>query len=292
MDRNKVPFIEVRNLSHCYLRGTPLEVRSLTDVSLTLFRDETVGIIGPSGSGKSTLLQHLNGIMKPQKGEVLIDGIPISQFPGGFREVRRRVGLVFQSPEDQLFEKYAGDDVAFGPRNSGLPPELVRGRVHEAMEMVGLPFSYKDRLTTELSHGERRRLALAGVFAMEPEVLLLDEPTAGLDPGGREKLLEVFKKWRRDGRAMMISSHSMDDIAQLCDRVYVLHGGRVVQEGATADVLSNLELLSNSGLEPPFSVKVMYELLRMGYPVKTSILTLQEAAEEILGILYGKNLRV
>ncbi|MGQ9617126.1 MAG: ATP-binding cassette domain-containing protein [Spirochaetota bacterium] len=290
MDQSEVAVIEARNLSHWYLRGTPLEVRSLRDVNFTLFRDETVGIVGSSGSGKSTLLQHLNGIIKPQAGEVLIDGIPVSQFPGGLREVRRRVGLVFQNPEDQLFERYAGDDVAFGPRNLGLSPVQVRERVREAMEMVSLPFSYKDRLTTELSHGERRRLALAGVFAMEPEVLLLDEPTAGIDPGGKEKLFEVFKRWRKGGRAMIVASHSMDDIAFLCNRVYVLKGGRVLREGTTAEVLSDLELLSDTGLEPPYSVRVMYELLRMGYPVKTSALTLQEAAEEILGIIYEKNI--
>lgn len=278
--------IEVRDLSHRYMQGTPLEVSSLTDINMEVHADESVGIIGPAGAGKSTLLHHLNGLLRPVKGDVLVEGVSVFGATVDIVAIRRRVGLVFQNPENQLFEQYAGDDVAFGPSNLNLPREEVRKRVRRAMEMVGLPFSFKDRLTQSLSLGEKRRLALAGVLAMEPKVLVLDEPTGSLDPEGRRGLLRILRKWRSSGRrAVVIASHSMDDIVELSDRVYVLVGGRVVMEGQVRDVFSQPETISRYGLSIPAGGEVMHRLAEMGYPVSRGVLSAEEAADEIMSLL-------
>jgi energy-coupling factor transport system ATP-binding protein len=261
--------IDVRELSHSYLSGTPLEVRSLRNVSFEVYANETVGIVGPTGSGKSTLLFHLNGLLRPQKGEVRVGGIALSDKDADVKSVRRMVGLVFQNPEDQLFEQYAGDDVAFGPRNEGLPMDAVRERVRKALELVGLPFSFKDRLCAELSLGEKRRVALAGIFAMEPNILVLDEPTASLDPAGRRDLIELLLMWRRiSGRSMVVVSHSMEDIVLLTERTIVLEDGRVVHSGLTRDLFSNRSVLEAHGLQPPVSLQVLYALEDRGFALR------------------------
>ena len=274
--------IEVRGLWHTYLAGTPLETQSLRDVHFQAFPGETVGIIGPTGSGKSTLLQHLNGLLRPQRGQVYVEGIALHDPKTDLRRIRQQVGLVFQSPEDQLFERYAGDDVAFGPRNLGLKREDVRERVREAMETCGLPFAFKDRLTLELSQGERRRLALAGILALRPKVLVLDEPTAGLDPQGRIELLRTLPLWREDGEhAIVLASHNMEDVVELATRVYVLVAGQVVLEGSPLEVFSRTDVLVPAGLAVPPAVEVMQELRRRGYNVSGAALTTDEATRQI-----------
>lgn len=282
------PLIDIRSLTHTYLPGTPMETQSLRGVDLQVYAGETIGIMGPTGSGKSTLLQHMNGLLRPQQGQVLVDGISLADPGIDIRAVRQRIGLVFQNPEDQLFERYAGDDVAYGPRNLGLPPDQVRERVRQAMEMVGLPFAYKDRLIAELSQGERRRLALAGVLAMEPQVLVLDEPTAGLDPQGRRELLRILIQWRaRPERAIILASHNMEDIAELATRVYVLVEGRIVLHGSPREVFAQHDLLAQYGLTLPVATEVMLRLRTHGYTVSTDVLHIDEVVRELEGLLYA-----
>ncbi|MBC7261668.1 MAG: energy-coupling factor transporter ATPase [Chloroflexi bacterium] len=283
------PLIDIRGLTHTYLSGTPLETKSLRGVDLQVYPGETVGIVGPTGSGKSTLLQHMNGLLRPQQGQVLVNGISLADPGIDIRAIRQCIGLVFQNPEDQLFERYAGDDVAYGPRNLGLPPDQVRERVRQAMEMVGLPFAYKDRLITELSQGERRRLALAGVLALDPQVLVLDEPTAGLDPQGRREILRILAQWRaQPERAVVLASHNMEDIAELANRVYVLVEGRIVLHGSPQEVFAQHELLTQHGLAVPVATEIMLQLHKHGFPVSTSALSIDEAVCEIEGLLYGR----
>lgn len=282
--------IKVRNLHHTYLRGTPHEAIALRGVDLTVERGETVGLIGPTGSGKSTLLQHLNGLLRPQAGEVWIDGHGTGDPSTDLRTIRRRVGLVFQNPEDQLFERYAGDDVAFGPRNLGLSRSEIRERVRWAMEVVGLDFEgFKDRLTMSLSEGERRRLALAGVLALKPEVLVLDEPTAGLDPRGRKDLLQWLMRWREEQEGTIIlASHNMEDLAQLADRLYIVVEGRMVLSGSPREVFSQPEVLARYGLGTPLAAAVMHALQARGLPVRADAITATEAAGEIEALLNSR----
>jgi energy-coupling factor transport system ATP-binding protein len=269
---NERSLIDVKNISYSYLLDTPMVVQALRDVSFSVRRDQTVGIVGPTGSGKSTLLYHLNGLLRPQEGEVWVDGVSLSDKKTDPMEVRQKVGLLFQNPEDQLFERFAGDDVAFGPRNFNLSREEVRERVRNALELVGLPFEFKDRLTADLSLGEKRRVALAGIFAMNPEVLVLDEPTASLDPAGRRELLMVLKKWRsRTGRALVVVSHNMEDIVELADYVYLISEGQAVFDGKTDELFLNRRLLERNSLVAPVTVQVLYELEARGFPLPEDI---------------------
>ncbi len=289
METSAATLVEVRNLQHTYLQGTPLEVHALRGVDLHIATGESIGIVGPTGSGKSTLLQHLNGLLRPQAGEVLVGGVALSNPTVDARAIRQKVGLFFQNPEDQLFERYAGDDVAFGPRNLSLSAEDVRERVRQAMEAVGLPFEYKDRLTGELSQGQKRRLALAGVLAMQPQVLVLDEPTAGLDPQGRRELLDTLAEWRaRENRALVLASHNMEDVAALCTRVYVLANGAVILHGTPREVFAQAETLIAHGLAVPTVAEVMLHLRERGYAVSGTALTDEEAAQELEGLLHGR----
>ncbi|MBM4432147.1 MAG: energy-coupling factor transporter ATPase, partial [Chloroflexi bacterium] len=266
LEAGQPALIRVMGLCHTYLRGTPLETPALHGIDLLVAPGEVIGIVGPTGSGKSTLLQHLNGLLRPQGGEVFVNGVRLSDPQADVRSVRQQVGLLFQSPEDQLFERFAGDDVAFGPRNLGLSADAVRERVRQAMEMVGLPFEYKDRLSTELSQGERRRLALAGVLALQPRVLVLDEPTAGLDPQGRQDLLRFLSVWcQSPGKAIVLATHNMEDIAELCTRVYVLREGRVILHGPSREVFGQCELLRQMGLAIPVAAEAMCRLRQRGY---------------------------
>lgn len=284
----KNPVIEVHELSHCYLADTPLEVQSLRSVHFTLYANENVGIVGPTGSGKSTLLYHLNGLIRPQEGDVRVYGVSLADSKADVRMIRKRIGMLFQNPEQQLFERFAGDDVAFGPRNFNLPREEVRERVRRAMEMVGLPFSCKDRLTADLSLGEKRRLALAGVFALEPEILVLDEPTASLDPEGRMRVLEVLRGWRREpGRSLVVVSHNMEDIAELADRIYLLSGGEMVCSGTTGELFADREFLVRQGLALTVPLQVLHMLSEHGIPLGRGSLSARDVAEEIGGMLHG-----
>ncbi len=246
------PAIDVEGLLHYYMRGTPLEVQALFGVNLTVQSGEVIGIIGHTGSGKSTVLQHLNGLMRPQVGRVVILGEDAADPATDLRVIRRRVGLVFQFPEAQLFEQYVGDDVAFGPRKMGLDHAQVRARVRKAMESVELGFEeYKDRMSIQLSGGQRRRVALAGVLALEPEVLVLDEPTAGLDPQGRRHLLGNILALNAEGVTLVIVSHNMEELAEVCDRIYVIAEGRSVMDGTPAAVFGNGPALRAQGLDVP-----------------------------------------
>jgi energy-coupling factor transport system ATP-binding protein len=288
MKSHSAPAIEVKGLSHSYLTGTPLQVQSLNRVDLTVHENENVGIIGPTGSGKSTLLSHLNGLMRPQEGDVCVFGVSLADSKTDVKQVRRRIGLLFQNPEQQLFERFAGDDVAFGPRNFDVGGEELRRRVRAAMELVGLPFSLKDRLTAELSLGEKRRLALAGVFALNPEVMVLDEPTASLDPGGRNRILEVLKRWRKEpGNSLVVVSHNMEDILELSDRVYLLVEGSVVLTGTTEEFFTHRELLLNHGLSLTVPLQVVYRLKENGISLAGNPITTAEVAAQIGRVLHG-----
>ena len=287
---SQAPWIELEDVRFTYFRGTPLEATALRGVSLEVWPGETVALIGPTGSGKSTLLQHLNGLLRPQTGRVQVFDRELSDPRTDVRPIRQRVGLVFQQPELQLFERYAGDDVAFGPLNYGLSLDKARERVRNAMEIVGLPFEeFKDRLTLALSGGERRRLALAGVLALEPQVLALDEPTAGLDPRGRSDLLAQLRQWRERGeRAIILTTHNMDDVALLADRVYVLVDGQIVRAGSTREVFGDSDFLLEHGLGLPTATQVVRALAKRRCAIPANLLTLEEVAEAIVRLAHAR----
>ncbi|MGE5140692.1 MAG: ATP-binding cassette domain-containing protein, partial [Rudaea sp.] len=260
-------------------------------IDLDVYRGEIVGIVGATGSGKSTLLQHLNGLVRPgpQDGRVVVDGVDLSDPRADVRALRRKVGLVFQYSERQLFERYVGDDVAFGPRQYGLDKGQVREHVKQAMERVGLDFlEFKDRRTLTLSGGERRRAALAGVLALAPRVLVLDEPTAGLDPRGRDGFLQSLKRWRDEGVTVVLVSHHMDEVARVCDRVYVLADGRVAATGSPRELFAGGVELDALGLVPPPAVRLMRSLRARGVPVSGRALTVEDAAAELAALLQPR----
>jgi energy-coupling factor transport system ATP-binding protein len=277
------PVLQVEDLHHTYLAGTPLEAVALRGVDMEVGEGEIVGVIGPTGSGKSTLIQHFNGLIRPQRGKVIVDGQDLSDQGADLKAIRRKVGLIFQSPEQQLFEQYVGDDIAFGPRNFSLDREEVRRRVKEAMETVGLSFEgFKDRLTFSLSGGEMRKVAIAGVLALEPKILIFDEPTCGLDPGTSRELLTKIKELRDgSGVTVLLVSHNMDHVAELADRIYVLVDGRTVLAGTPRQVFSQGDLLRMYGLDAPQVSQVMQGLRTRGKDVRPDMLTVDEAEEEI-----------
>jgi energy-coupling factor transport system ATP-binding protein len=277
------PILQVQDLHHTYLAGTPLETVALRGVDMEVDEGEIVAIIGPTGSGKSTLIQHFNGLIRPQRGKVVVDGQDLSDEKVDLKVLRRQVGLIFQSPEQQLFEQYVGDEIAFGPRNFGLDKEEVRRRVREAMEMVGLGFEeFKDRLTFSLSGGEMRKVAIAGVLALEPKILIFDEPTSGLDPGtSREFLVKVRELRDKEGATIILVSHNMEDVAQLADRIYVIVDGRSVHNGTPREIFSQPGLLRAQGLDVPQVTQVMHGLQDRGRQVRVDLLTVSEAEEEI-----------
>ncbi len=280
--------IQVRGLGHTYLPDTPFAQVALRDVDLTVAEGERIGIVGGTGAGKSTLLQHLNGLYRPQVGSVVVLGRDLADPAVDVREVRRLVGLVFQRPEQQLFAQYVGDDVAYGPQQFGLMGDALRERVRRAMEWAGLDFTaYKDRLTWTLSGGEQRKAALAGVLALQPRILVLDEPTAGLDPQARLDLLGRLQELHRQGLTLVVASHNMDDIARLTDRVYVLQEGRVVLQGPTREVFAHGDRLREAGLDVPPAALVARTLRAAGIPLAAGALTLAELADEIARWLEG-----
>jgi energy-coupling factor transport system ATP-binding protein len=259
------PIIEVKDLVHFYMRGTPLEVKAVDGAALDVRRGEILGLIGHTGSGKSTIIQHFNALMRPHGGTVTLFGQAASSPDLDVLNLRRRVGLVFQQPEAQLFEQYVGDDVAYGPRNLKLSPEAVRERVRRAMEAVGLGFEeFKDRITFSLSGGQMRRVALAGVLALEPEVLVLDEPTSGLDPLGREQIMQSVLALRERGVTLVIISHNMEELARICDRVCIISEGRTVMVGAPAEVFGQPQALRAMGLGVPAVTEVVDRLRQIG----------------------------
>ncbi len=277
------PLIEVRNLSHSYMSGTPLSKTALEEISLEVNRGEVVAVVGPTGSGKSTLLQHMNGLYTPQSGTVIVMGEDLSGRNTDLAKIRRKVGLVLQNPGQQVFERLVGDDVAFGPRMAGFRGAELTGKVRRAMENVGLSFKdFKDRPTFALSGGERRKVGLAGVLALEPTILLLDEPTAGLDPEAHEEFLTQLEELHAKGVTVVIATHSMDDVARLAERVIVLNKGRIVLDGTTREVFSRGHELEAMGLGLPVAGAVSHMLAQKGWDIRTDILSIEEAETAIL----------
>lgn len=282
--------IEIENLNYTYNPNTPFESKALDNINITINEGEFIGLIGHTGSGKSTLVQHLNGLIKPSSGQIIIDGTNITEKDVKLRSIRQKVGLVFQYPEYQLFEESVYKDIAFGPSNLGIDEEEVDKRVRDAMEIVGLDFeSLKDRSPFELSGGQKRRVAIAGVIAMKPKVLVLDEPTAGLDPHGRDEILgEIQELFKKQGITIILVSHSMEDVAKLVDRILVMHNGKIVMDGNARDIFKRADELENIGLGVPQITKFMREFRSKGNDVREDILTVEEAKEELLRYLRRK----
>ncbi len=282
--------IEVRGLGHDYMQGTPLSVTAISDVNLDVRRGEIIGVIGHTGCGKSTAIQHLNGLYRPQRGQVRVLGQDLRDPKTNVRQLRRRVGLLFQNAEAQLFEQYVGDDVAYGPRNLKLSREDVRARVRRAMEAVGLGFEeFKDRITFGLSGGQMRRVALAGVLALEPDVLVLDEPTAGLDPHGRRQLYDTLLALHQGGLTLVIVSHNMEELAQVCHRLFVINHGKTVMSGTPAEVFGQAAELRRMGLGVPGVTEAVDDLRQDGLlPPGPAALTVEQAVTLLQGAFHGK----
>ncbi len=283
------PIIETKGLTHTYGVGTPFEHHALDHVDISLYPGEFLGLIGHTGSGKSTLIQHLNGLLKPTGGEILFDGESIWKSKAFTRSIRFQVGLVFQYPEYQLFEETVFKDVAFGPKNMGLSQEEITRRVEEATGFVGIPKSYLDKSPFDLSGGQKRRVAIAGVIAMEPKVLILDEPTAGLDPKARATVLENILTYQREKNATIIMvSHSMEEMAAYADRIVVMNHGTVAMEGTPAHVFSKADELVKIGLDVPKMTSLFLRLRELGLPVDPTVYTLEQAKNALLSLKGGK----
>ena len=277
--------IEIKHLDHIYMPGSPFETKALDDVTLTIGDGEFVGLIGHTGSGKSTLVQHLNGLMKPDHGSVIVDGMDVSDKNTDLREIRRRVGLVFQYPEHQLFEETVRKDVSFGPRNLGCSEQEIEERVVKACHQVGLSDEKLDMSPFDLSGGNKRRVAIAGVLAMRPRVLVLDEPTAGLDPRGRNELLELIRGLHEeDGNTIVMVSHSMDDISALAQRIIVMNEGRVAMDGTPREVFAHPQELVDMHLGVPAAAQRAMELRKRGYNLPDNVYTLDEMRSLILAM--------
>ena len=280
--------IVIEHLNYVYMQGGPYETRALDDVSLTIHDGEFIGLIGHTGSGKSTLVQHLNGLILPTSGQITVDGMDLADKNTDKRAIRRRVGLVFQYPENQLFEETVAKDIAFGPKNLGLGEEEIDRRVRTAMRRVALDYDkLSQRSVFELSGGQMRRVAIAGVLAMEPQTLVLDEPCAGLDPKGREEILGLISDLHREsGATIVMVSHSMDDVAALAERVIVMNHGKVAMDGAPREVFSRGEELRAIGLDVPQAVELAQKLREKGFDVPEGIYKIEEvraAVEAIVG---------
>lgn len=281
--------IRLENVTYIYGKGTPFEVKALDGVDLEIHAGLITGIIGHTGSGKSTLVRLFNGLEKPESGKVLLDGADIWEKPKEIGKVRFRVGLVMQYPECQLFEETVAADIAFGPRNMGLSDDEISRRVAEYAALTGITSAELEKSPFDLSGGQKRRAAIAGVMAMEPEVLVLDEPAAGLDPEGKKMILGAVREYAlRRGATVIIVSHSMDDMAELCDRVVVVAEGRILCEGTRDEVFGKAELLIGAGLDIPELTHVSRLLAERGYKTQKTVYTLDDATAEILK-LYNRN---
>lgn len=283
--------IQVRNLSHIYSKGMPDEQKALDNINFNIYDGEIVGIIGHTGSGKSTLLQHLNGLLKADSGSIEIDGVDITKPGVSMRDIRKKVGLVFQYPEYQLFEETVALDVAFGPKNLGLSPEEVDSRVKDGLELVGLSYEdIKDRSPFELSGGQKRRVAIAGVIAMKPHVLILDEPTAGLDPGAHKDILSMIEEVHESqNNIILFVSHNMADVAALSDKVLVMDEGKLIMAGTPKEIFAQRDRLTAIGLSVPPVTELMYRLKERGIPAAENILDIREAAEVLYEYLQRKS---
>ena len=283
-----MPILEIKNLTHPYGIGTPFRRSAVEDVSFAVEQGEFLGIIGHTGSGKSTLIQHLNGLLKPTSGQILLDGKDIWAEPKKIRSVRFQVGLVFQYPEYQLFEETVYKDISFGPRNQGKTGEALDHAVREAARLVGLRDEQLEKSPFELSGGQKRRVALAGVLAMEPKVLVLDEPTAGLDPAGRENLMANIREYHRHKNAtILLVSHSMDEIAQNVDRILVLKSAHILMSGTPAEIFTRAEELLSAGLDVPQITRVAMSLRDRGLPIDPAVYTVEDLERQLLALKGG-----
>ena len=276
------------HISYIYSPGTAYEKKALDDVSLTINKGEFIGIIGHTGSGKSTLIQHFNGLEKATSGTIYFDGQDIYDKDFNIKSLRSRVGLVFQYPEHQLFETTVLEDVKFGPKNLGLGKVEVDLRAFEAIKQVGLSEKCYDDSPFELSGGQKRRVAIAGVLAMKPEILILDEPTAGLDPRGRDEILDQIAKLHREGLTVILVSHSMEDVAKYADRIIAMNSGKVAFDGTPKEVFRHYKELERMGLSAPQITYVMQAMKELGLDVDTDVSTVEEAKEEILKAFHSK----
>ncbi len=278
--------INIEHLSHVYGDDTTLAVKALDDINLTIPDGQFVGIIGHTGSGKSTLMQHLNGLLKGSSGHILFDGQDIYAKDYQLKDLRRQVGLVFQYPEHQLFEIDVFSDVCFGPKNLGLSKEEIEERATNALKAVGMPKEYYNQSPFDLSGGQKRRVAIAGVLAMNPKVLILDEPTAGLDPQGRQEILDLIKSLQTESKmTILLVSHSMEDVADYVDRIIVMNHGRIAFDGAPKEVFAHYKELEEMGLACPQVTYVMHDLKEKGFDVDVNATTVEEARKSILHAL-------
>ncbi len=276
--------IQVDHLSHTYLPGSPFSAVAVLDISLTIEDGEFIGVLGHTGSGKTTLVQHLNALLRPSSGRVLVDGVDIAEKGVALRDVRKKVGMVFQYPEHQLFEETVAKDIAFGPKNLGLDKEEIDARVREACQQVGLDYAaVGERSPFELSGGQMRRVAIAGVLAMHPKVLILDEPTAGLDPAGRNSILDMIRALHeKGGLTVIMVSHNMDDIATLATRLIVMSDGKLVMTGTPREVFAQQALLQSIGLGVPQAAELTHALIAEGFSLPDDLYTLEEARVHLL----------
>ena len=281
---------KIENLTHVYMPKTPFEKKALDDVNLVIEDGEFLALIGHTGSGKSTLIQHLNGLLEPSSGRILVDNIDITNKETKLTDIRKKIGLVFQYPEYQLFEETIEKDIAFGPNNLGLSEEEVSDRVKKSMEMVGLDYeSYKDVSPFDLSGGQKRRVAIAGVIAMEPKVLILDEPTAGLDPKGRDDILDQIKTLHEKYKmTIVLVSHSMEDVGKLAERIVVMNKGKIALMGKPAEIFKEVETLENIGLAVPQVTYLMRALREKGFNVSDEVFTVEQGSKELLKVLLKK----
>ncbi|AIY82617.1 MAG: energy-coupling factor transporter ATPase [Clostridium baratii] len=281
--------IKIENLTHVYMANGPFEKKALDNVNLDIKDGEFIALIGHTGSGKSTLIQHMNGLLEATSGKIIVDGEDITQKGVKLSDVRKKVGLVFQYPEYQLFEETIAKDIAYGPTNLGLDEEEIDKRVRKSMEMVGLDYEvYKDKSPFDLSGGQKRRVAIAGVIAMEPKTLILDEPTAGLDPKGRDDILEQIQLLHsKYNMTIILVSHSMEDVAKIAQRVIVMNKGKVALEGTPAEVFKHVKELEEIGLGVPQVTYLMMKLRERGYKVSDEVYTIEQCKKELMK-LFGK----
>lgn len=279
--------IKIENLTHIYMKGTPFEKVALDNVSIEINNGEFIALIGHTGSGKSTLIQHINGLLKPSSGNIVVDDVNITAKGVKLSDIRKKVGLVFQYPEYQLFEETIEKDIAFGPKNLGLNDEEVVKRVKRAMNIVGLDYeTYKDKSPFELSGGQKRRVAIAGVVAMEPKVLILDEPTAGLDPKGRDDILGNIKELHNEyNMTIILVSHSMEDVAKLATRILVMDKGKCILNGTPSKIFKEINTLESVGLGVPQVTYLVQRLREKGFNISEDVFTVEQAKTEILKAL-------
>ncbi|MBR2044256.1 MAG: energy-coupling factor transporter ATPase [Clostridia bacterium] len=283
-----MPILEADKLTYTYAPGTPFKHTAVNNISFSVEKGEITGIIGHTGSGKSTLLQLLNGLLKPTSGRVLLDGKDIWEEPKNISAIRFKIGLVFQYPEYQLFEETVKQDIAYGPKNMKLNDEEIEQRIVSAASIVGLKDGLLDKSPFDLSGGEKRRVAIAGIMAMQPEIIVFDEPTAGLDPQGRETVFNAIREYRKQNNAtVIIVSHSMEDMASICDKIIVLNDGEAVLHDSVDNVFKNSEFLKSIGLNVPYVTKIMLSLKERGFDVPTDVFTVDNAAKVLLSLIKG-----